>query len=308
MGDLQRAVGTAVHRLLGADHFAAAQGLLHVGLDGRVEAADLATPTGEQHAVLQAVLEFRVEGGDQLTEAFHDRRHHGTAGFAHAFGDVELGRLALHRKLHHDALDVVFDGREALFDGLQHLLGVLGIGERLLQLLGQRLVDEVAAAGQGDLVGVLRHGAVHPAQVDRTGTDVDHQHVLEHVEAIGHRERLRAQHHGVHGLARGLQDRVFVVDRGLGRHADHRVDQLVLAGTGQTHGFLHKVLGSAQALGILTVFVEREHTVLERAVEVEGKTLLAGFLAEENVLLEQLASDRILGVAHEGLDRFTDTV
>jgi hypothetical protein len=58
-----------------------------------------------------------------------------------------------------------------------------------------------------------RHRAVHPAQVRRAGADVDDEHVVEHVEAVRDRERLGAQHHAVHRLARGLDDRVLVVDR-----------------------------------------------------------------------------------------------
>jgi len=46
---------------------------LHVGFDGDVEAADLGAATGDQDAVLQAILEFRVEGADQLAEALDER-------------------------------------------------------------------------------------------------------------------------------------------------------------------------------------------------------------------------------------------
>ena len=64
----------------------------------------------------------------------------------------------------------------------------------------------VAGVVERDLVGVLRHRAVHPAQVGRARADVDHQHVVEHVQAVGHRERLRAQHDRVDALARRLDD------------------------------------------------------------------------------------------------------
>ena len=67
------------------------------------------------------------------------------------------------------------------------------LGAGLLDQLREHVVDVVAGVGVRDLVGVLRHRAVHAAQVGRAGADVDDEHVVEHVEAVGDRERLASR-------------------------------------------------------------------------------------------------------------------
>src|SRR5688572_6924573 len=59
--DLERAVRAAVDRFLDAEHLAAAEARVHLALDGEVQRLDLAAAAGEQHAVLEAVLELRVK-------------------------------------------------------------------------------------------------------------------------------------------------------------------------------------------------------------------------------------------------------
>ena len=74
---------STAHDLAGAEH------LEHLGLDGAVQAADLAAAAGEQHAVLQALLELGVEGCDQLAQALDDGRHDASGRRAQLGRDVE---------------------------------------------------------------------------------------------------------------------------------------------------------------------------------------------------------------------------
>jgi hypothetical protein len=134
----------------------------------------------------------------------------------------------------------------------------------------------------------------------RAGADVDDQHVVEHVEAVGHREGLRAEHDRVDPLLGGVEDRALVVDRGLRRGADHRVDELVLAGLGAADDLADQVLGGLEvvlevAAGLAVAGLD--HAVLQRAEEVQREALLDGLVAEQHVLLEQLAADDVLRVA-----------
>src|SRR5437870_2132876 len=64
--DLERAVRAAVHGLFDADHLAGAESVAHRFLDREVEPLDLTPAAREQDAVLQTILELRVEGRDEL--------------------------------------------------------------------------------------------------------------------------------------------------------------------------------------------------------------------------------------------------
>ena len=127
MGDLERAVSAPIDRLLDANHRAGAQVLTHVSLNRLVETLDHAATTGQQHPILELLLKFGVEGRHELAEALHNRGDHATAGGAHAFCDIKAGWLAIDRQVHHDRPRGGFHGGVALLDGLDHLLGVLGV-------------------------------------------------------------------------------------------------------------------------------------------------------------------------------------
>jgi hypothetical protein len=47
-------------------------------------------------------------------------------------------------------------------------------------------IDEIAGLEQGALVVFGGDGAVHAAQVQGAGADVDDEGVVEHVQAVGH--------------------------------------------------------------------------------------------------------------------------
>ena len=196
------------------------------------------------------------------------------AGRAHLLGDVERRRLAVDRQLDDDRRHrcrrrcECFSLISLIICDRELRLGVASCAISFDELV----VDEVAGERVRDLVGVLGHRAVHPAQVGRAGADVDHEHVVEHVEAVGDRERLGAQHHGVDRLARGLDDRVLVVDRGLGRaRRSRRRRARPCAACAQADDLADQVRGRLQvAFDVVASCrcVVLDHAGGERAVEV----------------------------------------
>ncbi len=91
-----------------------------------------------------------------------------------------------------------------LLDVLDHLDRELCFGVLLSNLVRKAAIDRITSTGHCQLVGLLGHRAVHAAQVDRARSDVDDEHVVEHVEAVSHGKRLGAQHHRVHRFASRL--------------------------------------------------------------------------------------------------------
>src|SRR5579863_802977 len=73
-GQLKRAIGACVQRLVDDGHASAAV-ILHGLLDAAVEAAHQTAAARKQHVLTQPFLEFGVERADQLHDAFDARLH-----------------------------------------------------------------------------------------------------------------------------------------------------------------------------------------------------------------------------------------
>jgi hypothetical protein len=103
-----------------------------------------------------------------------------------------------------------------------------------------------------------------------------------------------------------VEDRLLVLDRGLGRGADHGVDQLVRLGPRAPDDLLDEVGGRAHVA--LRIGVGLDHAVRQRAIELQREAIGDGLVAVERLLAQLLQRHRILGVAHVGGDGLAHAV
>jgi hypothetical protein len=92
----------------------------------------------------------------------------------------------------------------------------------------------------------------------------------------------------------------------LRRGADHRVDELVLAGLGAADDLGDQVLGGLEVVRLSAVGLD--DAVLERTEESERQAVLERLVAEEDVLSQELAADDVLRVSDVRRDGLAETV
>ena len=159
-----------------------------------------------------------------------------------------------------------------------------------LDFLDERVVDIVTSVTGVHLVAWTWDGTVDTAKVGRTGTDVNDQGVVDHVKSVSNSERLRDDHGRVNGACGSVKDGRLVNVTCLGWSTNNSDDTVVVLWIGKADEVGDKVSNVLSVFGGVL-----DHTELKRSVQIERQAVLQSLVSEENVSLEEVSSNRVLG-------------